>query len=281
MHYHVDRERLRGWRDALEGGRRAASTASSASAPGFDQTTGRLAGGKLLDRAEPPDRDRLRVRPARARRAPGRPRARRRRPAAALGRRLRRHARSGPRRPPTVRQPHQEKGAAALRLLLDPATPKASVLLPTELVPRSSTAPAPSRRCSPPETPTWTPSAPSTRSPARSAAPRSSTASAAQCDECARLQVHDSVYRTVPHTSGVKEIPLEQISATVEARPRAPVRRRLPPVRQAHPRALGAVVDGRAARRDHPADQRRPHPGWATPSSTATTACRSPAPAAR
>jgi len=37
-----------------------------------------------------------------------------------------------------------------------------------------------------------------------------------QCDECARLRVHDSVYRTVPHTSGVKEIPLEQISATVE-----------------------------------------------------------------
>ena len=36
------------------------------------------------------------------------------------------------------------------------------------------------------------------------------------CAECARLRVHDSVYRTAPHTSGVKEIPLEQISATVE-----------------------------------------------------------------
>ena len=42
----------------------------------------------------------------------------------------------------TVRQPHAEKGAAALRLLLE-GTDKASVLLPTEFVPRSSTAPAP------------------------------------------------------------------------------------------------------------------------------------------
>lgn len=37
-----------------------------------------------------------------------------------------------------------------------------------------------------------------------------------QCAECARLQVHDTGYRTNPHTSGIKEIPLEQISATVE-----------------------------------------------------------------
>ena len=40
----------------------------------------------------------------------------------------------------SVRQPHAEKGAAALRLLLD-GTDKASVLLPTEFVPRSSTSP--------------------------------------------------------------------------------------------------------------------------------------------
>jgi len=37
-----------------------------------------------------------------------------------------------------------------------------------------------------------------------------------QCSECARLQVHDTVYRTARHAAGVKEIPLEQISATVE-----------------------------------------------------------------
>ena len=42
----------------------------------------------------------------------------------------------------SVRQPHAEKGAAALRLLLDHAD-QASVLLPTEFVPRSSTSPAP------------------------------------------------------------------------------------------------------------------------------------------
>jgi hypothetical protein len=37
-----------------------------------------------------------------------------------------------------------------------------------------------------------------------------------QCAECARLHVHDTTFRTAHHTSGVKEIPLEQISATVE-----------------------------------------------------------------
>ncbi len=37
-----------------------------------------------------------------------------------------------------------------------------------------------------------------------------------QCAECLRLQVHDTTFRAVRHASGVKEIPLEQISATVE-----------------------------------------------------------------
>src|SRR4029079_1485377 len=37
-----------------------------------------------------------------------------------------------------------------------------------------------------------------------------------QCSECVRLQVHDTVYRTARHAAGVKEIPLEQISSTVE-----------------------------------------------------------------
>jgi DNA-binding LacI/PurR family transcriptional regulator len=41
-----------------------------------------------------------------------------------------------------VRQPHAGKGATAIDLLLDGAEPR-SVLLPTELVIRSSTAPAP------------------------------------------------------------------------------------------------------------------------------------------
>lgn len=38
-----------------------------------------------------------------------------------------------------------------------------------------------------------------------------------QCAECARLQVHDTVLRAAfSYATGVKEIPLEQISATVE-----------------------------------------------------------------
>ena len=40
----------------------------------------------------------------------------------------------------TVRQPHDEKGAAAVRLLLD-SDDRESVLLPAELVIRSTTAP--------------------------------------------------------------------------------------------------------------------------------------------
>ena len=42
----------------------------------------------------------------------------------------------------TVRQPHAGKGATAIRLLLDGADP-GTVLLPTELIVRSTTAPAP------------------------------------------------------------------------------------------------------------------------------------------
>jgi DNA-binding LacI/PurR family transcriptional regulator len=42
----------------------------------------------------------------------------------------------------TVRQPHIEKGAHAVRLLLDATGPE-TVVLPTELVVRASTAPVP------------------------------------------------------------------------------------------------------------------------------------------
>jgi DNA-binding LacI/PurR family transcriptional regulator len=41
----------------------------------------------------------------------------------------------------TVRQQHTEKGAAAVRLLLDDSRDRESVLLPAELVIRSTTAP--------------------------------------------------------------------------------------------------------------------------------------------
>jgi DNA-binding LacI/PurR family transcriptional regulator len=45
----------------------------------------------------------------------------------------------------TVRQPLAEKGAAAVRLLMDDVQPPHTELLPTELVIRSSTGPAPQR----------------------------------------------------------------------------------------------------------------------------------------
>ena len=143
MQYHVDRERLRGWRDAIEAAGVPFDTVALASAPGFDQETGRLAGGKLLDRADRPtaivcESDQMALGVLQAAHERG----------VAVPRQLSvagfddtpEAARAGL---TTVRQPHQEKGAAALRLLLDTATPKASVLLPAELVPRSSTAPAP------------------------------------------------------------------------------------------------------------------------------------------
>ena len=91
---------------------------------------------------QPPDRDRLRLGRAGARRAAGRRRARRAGPQALSVTGfddVPDAARAGL---TTVRQPHAEKGAAALRLLLE-GTDKASVLLPTEFVPRSSTAPVP------------------------------------------------------------------------------------------------------------------------------------------
>jgi len=43
----------------------------------------------------------------------------------------------------TVSQPHEEKGRAAVRLLVSGARPEDSVLLPCHLVVRASTGPAP------------------------------------------------------------------------------------------------------------------------------------------
>ncbi len=142
MHYHVDRERLAGWREGLEAAGVAWDDVAFASAPGFDRETGRLAGARLLDRANRPtaivctsDVLALGVLQAAADRGVTVP--------AALSITgfddAPDAARAGL---TTVRQPHAEKGAAALRLLLD-GTEKASVLLPTEFVPRSSTAPVP------------------------------------------------------------------------------------------------------------------------------------------
>jgi DNA-binding LacI/PurR family transcriptional regulator len=143
MLYHVDRERLRGWRDAIAAAGVTFDTVALASAPGFDRTTGRLAGAKLLDRANRPTAivctsDVMALGVLDAAHARG----------IAVPQQLSvtgfddvpDAVRAGL---TTVRQPHQEKGAAALRLLLDKTTTQASVLLPSELVPRSSTAPSP------------------------------------------------------------------------------------------------------------------------------------------
>ena len=142
LHYHVDRERMRGWSDGLEAAGIEWDEVAFASAPDFDMETGRIAGGRLLDRAIRPtaivcvsDVLALGVLQAAAERGVAVPGA-----LSVTGfDDVPDAARAGL---TTVRQPHADKGAAALRLLLE-GTDKASVLLPTEFFPRSSTGPTP------------------------------------------------------------------------------------------------------------------------------------------
>jgi len=143
--FYVDGERLAGWRAGVEEAGIEWATVAVASAPGFDRGTGRVAGGRLLDGQEPPtavvtisDPLALGVMDAAAARGVDVPGELSvvgfdDVPAAANA------------DPPltTVWQPHAGKGAAAVELLLDAGDPDRSVLLPTRLVPRSSTAPAP------------------------------------------------------------------------------------------------------------------------------------------
>jgi DNA-binding LacI/PurR family transcriptional regulator len=119
-------------------------------APGKDPDVGRTAAGKLLDRAERPtailalsDQLALGVLKAAADRGiavPGElsvagfddiPEAAQSTPALT-----------------TVHQPHHRKGAEAVRMLLA-GGPAQNVLLPTELVVRASTGPAPRKESSP------------------------------------------------------------------------------------------------------------------------------------
>ena len=133
MHYHVDRERLRGWREAIEAAGVDWDAVALASATGFDRETGRDRRRQAARPRRPPDRDRLHLRRARPRRARTPP------PIAAspFPEQLSvtgfddvpDAARAGL---TTVRQPHQEKGAAALRLLLGDDAPR----------PRSSSPPS-------------------------------------------------------------------------------------------------------------------------------------------
>jgi DNA-binding LacI/PurR family transcriptional regulator len=135
--YFVAAERLAGWRDAgLDG------SAPVASGPGHGREAGRVAAHRLLDAPDPPtaviaisDLLALGVMEAAAERGLEVPADLSVAgfddiPAAAAA------------SPPltTVSQPHTEKGAAAVRLLLDPDD-RESVLLPAEPVIRSTTAP--------------------------------------------------------------------------------------------------------------------------------------------
>jgi DNA-binding LacI/PurR family transcriptional regulator len=158
--YHVEAARLAGWRTALEAAGVDWSTVPVAGAPGKDNAVRRdpydlrrgrtLAGATLLDRADRPtailalsDQLALGVLAAAEERGidvPGQlsvagfddiPEA----------------AVSTPTLT-TVRQPHHRKGAEAVRLLLDGGAAQ-QVLLPTELVIRASTGPAPRKESSP------------------------------------------------------------------------------------------------------------------------------------
>jgi DNA-binding LacI/PurR family transcriptional regulator len=140
--FHVEAARLAGWRAGLASGGVDGASVPIAGGTGKQQETGRLAGGRLLDRADRPTAiialsDVLAIGVIEAARergisVPGQLSVTGFDdvPEAALA------------DPPltTVRQPHARKGSEAVRLLLDDS---GSVVLPTELVVRASTAPAP------------------------------------------------------------------------------------------------------------------------------------------
>jgi DNA-binding LacI/PurR family transcriptional regulator len=144
LQWHVGIARMAGWRAALEAAGVDWSAVPVGSAPGGNRDTGRRAAAQLLDRADRPTAilamydllalGALDSAAARGIAVPGElsitgfddiPEA-------ALS------------TPPltTIHQPHTRKGAEAVRLLLE-ADGAESVLLPTELVVRASTAPAP------------------------------------------------------------------------------------------------------------------------------------------
>jgi DNA-binding LacI/PurR family transcriptional regulator len=148
--YFVEEARLAGWRAAIEAAGIAWDEVPVAGGTSYGRAGGRIAGAKLLDRAERPtailsisDAVALGVLEAAAERGmsvPGDlsvagfddiPEAAQASPALT-----------------TVRQPHERKGLEAVRLLLADDAAQ-NVLLPTELVVRASTGPAPRKESSP------------------------------------------------------------------------------------------------------------------------------------
>jgi DNA-binding LacI/PurR family transcriptional regulator len=148
--YYVEAARLAGWRAGLEAAGIAWDEIPVAGSPGKGADVGRIAGGRLLDRVDRPtaiialsDHLALGVLAAAAERGIAVPADLSVAgfddiPAAAQS------------TPPltTVHQPHHRKGAEAVRLLLA-GGPAQNVLLPTELVVRASTGPAPRKESSP------------------------------------------------------------------------------------------------------------------------------------
>jgi DNA-binding LacI/PurR family transcriptional regulator len=141
--FHCNRERLLGYRDALEAAGVDWATVRVEERVPHGRDAGRRAAGALLDRADRPTAllvmsdelaiGALEAAEERAIRVPGglsvvgfddTPDAQRARPALT-----------------TIWQPHREKGATAARLLLDGDGPEQG-MLPTELVVRASTSPA-------------------------------------------------------------------------------------------------------------------------------------------
>jgi DNA-binding LacI/PurR family transcriptional regulator len=141
---HVSSARLAGWRAGLEAAGIDWSIVPVASGPGKGRETGRAAGGRLLDRAERPtaiialsDLIALGVLDAAAERGIAVPSE-----LSVAGFDDVPEAASATPPLTTIRQPHRSKGSEAVRLLLE-APDSGSVVLPTELVVRASTAPAP------------------------------------------------------------------------------------------------------------------------------------------
>jgi DNA-binding LacI/PurR family transcriptional regulator len=139
--WYTGAERLAGWRAALEAAGVAWDSVMVGSGPAFDRHTGRVAGARLLDRADRPtavlavsDQLALGVLDAATERGVAVPRE-----LSVVG------FDDIPDASPvltTVRQPHTGKGATAIRLLLDGVEPPHTVTLPTELIVRASTGPA-------------------------------------------------------------------------------------------------------------------------------------------
>jgi DNA-binding LacI/PurR family transcriptional regulator len=141
---HVQSARLAGWRAGLEAAGIDWGTVPVVGGPGKIRGTGRTAGGRLLDRADRPtaiialsDLLAIGVLDAAAERGISVPAE-----LSVAG--FDDVPEAAAATPPltTIRQPHRSKGSEAVRLLLEGPGAE-SVLLPTELVVRASTAPAP------------------------------------------------------------------------------------------------------------------------------------------